>query len=189
MGFAVLILGLLLWSGAHIFRRAFPEKRAALAERIGAGPARGVFALLLVLAIVLMAVGYRQAPWIGVYTPPGWAIHLNNLLMLAAFALIGMGHSKGRARAWLRHPMLVGVTVWAFAHVLVNGHLAALILFLGIAAWANVHMAVINAQDGPWRRPAPGPITGDLRLMAIALALFAVTAAIHTWLGAWPFPR
>jgi uncharacterized membrane protein len=189
MGWVLLILGLLLWSGAHIFRRAFPDKRAALADRIGPGPARGVFAVLLVLAIVLMVVGYRQTDWIWVFVPPPWTIHLNNLLMLLAFILIGMGHSKGRARAWLRHLMLLGVTAWAFAHLIVTGHLAALILFLGIAAWANFHMAVINAQDGPWQRPEPGRSTGDLRLIAIALTLFAVTAAIHTWLGVWPFPR
>jgi uncharacterized membrane protein len=186
---ALLILGLLIFTAAHLFKRAFPERRAALAARLGDGPARGVMGAILTLAIVLMVIGYQRADWVWVFVPPPWTIHLNNLLMLIAFILIGMGHSKGRMRTWFRHPMLMGVTVWAFAHVLVTGHLAALILFLGLAAWANMHMAIINAQEGPWKRPEPGPITGDLRLIAIGLTLFAVTAAIHTWLGVWPFPR
>lgn len=185
----LLILGLLLWTGAHVFGRALPERRAALTERLGAGPAKGVFALLLALAIVLMVVGYRAMPFIPVYDPPPWTVHVNNLLMLGAIALLGMGKSKGRARSWLRHPMLTGVTVWAFAHILVNGDLASLILFLGLAAWANVHMAIINVREPHWERPAPGSFAGDLRLLAITLALFAVITAIHAWLGVWPFPR
>jgi uncharacterized membrane protein len=186
----LLIVGLLLFAGVHLFRRTMPAKRAEIADLLGGeGPARGAIALLLVLAIVLMVVGYQRMPYIHVFTPPAWTIHVNNLLMLVAFALIGMGHSKGRSRSWFRHPMLMGVTVWAFAHVIVNGHLAALILFLGLAAWANVHMALINATEPDWKRPEPGGIGGDLVLIAITLVLFTVTAAIHAWLGVWPFPR
>jgi uncharacterized membrane protein len=186
---ALLVLGLLLFTGAHIFKRAFPAQRAAMVERIGDGPARGVMGAILTLAIVLMVIGYQRAEYVWVFVPPPWTIHVNNLMMIGAFFLLGMGHSKGRSRSWFRHPMLLAVTVWAFAHLLVTGHLAALILFLGLAAWANVHMAIINAQDGPWKRPEPGPVTGDLRLIAIGLTLFAVTSAVHTWLGVWPFPR
>ena len=186
---ALLILGLLLWTGAHLFGRAFPDRRTAFAERLGTGPAKGVFALLLVLAIVLMVAGYRSISFIPLYQPPPWTVHVNNLLMLVAIALLGMGQSKGRTRSWFRHPMLMGVTVWAFAHLLVNGDLASLILFLGLAAWANVHMAIISAQEPHWERPVPGSAVGDLRLLAITLVLYAIITAIHTWLGAWPFPR
>lgn len=186
---ALLLLGLLLWTGAHLFGRAFPTQRAALNERLGVGPAKGVFALLLLLAIILMVSGYKAMPFIPVYQPPAWTVHINNLLMLVAIALLGMGKSKGRARSWFRHPMLMGVTVWAFAHILVNGDLASLVLFLGLAAWANVHMAIINAREPHWERPAPGGAVGDLRLLVITLVVFAIIAAIHAWLGVWPFPR
>jgi hypothetical protein len=48
---------------------------------------------------------------------------------------------------------------------------------------------VINAQDGPWQRPEPGPIRGDVRLIVVSLVAFGVIAAIHTWLGYYPFPQ
>jgi len=186
---ALLILGLLLWSAAHLFGRAFPTTRQALAARLGEGPLKGGIAIVLALSVILMVIGYRSAPFVPVYDPPSWTIHVNNLLMLVAIALLGMGHSKGRARAWFRNPMLMGVTVWAFAHVLVNGDLASLILFLGLAAWANVQMAVIKAQEPDWERPTPGTLVGDLRLVVITIVAFAIITAVHTWLGVWPFPR
>ena len=62
-----------------------------------------------------------------------------------------------------------------------------LLLFGGMGLWAVLEMMMINAQDGPWQRPAPGPITGDLRLLAITLVLYGVIGGIHAWLGYWPF--
>jgi uncharacterized membrane protein len=185
----LLVLGILLWSGAHVLPRVAPDAWAGVTARLGAGPARGVVAAVIALGLILMVIGYRAAPFDPVYDPPAWTIHLNNLLMLGAVALFGMGRSKGHARAWLRHPMLTGVTVWAVAHLLVNGDLASLVLFGGMGVWALGSMALINATAGPWQRPEPGPVSGDVRLVVIAVALFAVIAAIHTWLGYWPFAQ
>jgi uncharacterized membrane protein len=60
LGTVLLIAGLLLFAGTHLFGRFFPERRAALSARLGAGPARGVIALALVLSIVLMVMGYQS---------------------------------------------------------------------------------------------------------------------------------
>jgi uncharacterized membrane protein len=185
----LLILGILLWIGAHAFVRLAPGARADLNARLGEGPAKGVVAAAIAIGLVLMVIGYRAAPFVAVYDPPGWTIHLNNLMMLAAVALVGMGMSKGRARSWLRHPMLTGVIVWAVAHLLVNGDVASLVLFGWLGAWAVANMRLINSREPAWVRPEPGPLSGDIRLAAIALVVFALLAAVHTWLGYYPFPR
>jgi uncharacterized membrane protein len=185
----LLVLGLLLWIGAHTFPRLAPSASSGVTASLGAGPSKGLSAGIIGLGLVLMVVGYSSAPFTAIYDPPAWTIHLNNLMMLAAVGLFGMGRSKGRARAWLRHPMLTGVVVWAVAHLLVNGDLASLVLFGGLGVWAIGSMVLINATAGPWQHPEPGPLSGDIRLVVIAVVLFAVIAAIHSWLGYWPFPQ
>lgn len=185
----ILVLGVLIWSLVHFTKRLAPDVRRSLTERLGARRSKVVLAAVIGLGVLLMIVGYRTAAFVPVYAPPGWGIHLNNLLMLGAVALLGMGSSKGRARTWLRHPMLTGVVVWAVAHLLVNGDLASLILFGGLAVWALTEMRLVNAGEGPWHRPSPGPVSGDVRLIVITLVVYAVIAAIHAWLGYWPFPR
>jgi uncharacterized membrane protein len=184
----LLVLGLAVWTAAHVYKAYDPSGRAALSARLGEGPARGLFAALILLGLLLMIWGYRSAPFVDVWVPPLWGVHLTNLLMLVAIALFGMGMSKGRARAWFRHPMLMGVVVWSASHLLVNGDLASLVLFGGLAAWALANMALINARDGAWVRPEPGPASGDVRLVIITLVVYAVVAGIHAWLGVWPFP-
>ena len=64
-----------------------------------------------------------------------------------------------------------------------------MILFGWMAVWALGSMALINSSEPAWVRPAPGPWSGDLRLVLIAAVIFAVIATIHTWLGYWPFPQ
>ena len=51
-----LVSGVLIWSGAHLFKRVAPEAEASLGN---AG--RQLMALLLLAAVVLMTVGYQQA--------------------------------------------------------------------------------------------------------------------------------
>jgi uncharacterized membrane protein len=186
---SMLILGLLIWSGAHLFKAAAPGQRADIAGSVGATPARILFAVLIAAGLLAMIFGYRAAPLVPVWTPPAWTVHLNNLLMLGAVAVYGMSMSKGRTRAWFRHPQLTAVVIWAVAHLLVNGDVASLILFGGLGAWAFAEMAAINARDGAWVRPEPGPAKRDLVLVAITLVLFGLITAIHAWLGYWPFPR
>ena len=189
----LLVLGLVLWTAAHLFERLAPAGRAALARSLGDGPSKGALAGVILLSLVLIVVGFRGAAVTPVYDPPAWGIHLNNLMMLAAVALMGAGRSKGRARTLLRNPMLTGVAVWAIAHLLVNGDVASLVLFGWMGVWAVASILVIDRQDAA-RAAAPQPaapasVAGDVRFVVITLVVFAVSVVIHTWLGYPPFPQ
>ena len=72
-----LILGLTLWIGAHFFKRALPRQRAAMGK---AG--RIVVAVLVLMSIVLMVIGYRSTDHVYFYELPYWVWYVNNLLML-----------------------------------------------------------------------------------------------------------
>ena len=85
------LLGLILWVGAHLFKRLMPEARAQLGT---AG--RGAVALTLVVALALIIWGYRGAEFVPVWSPPAFLTHLNNLLMLLAFWTFGSSAAKGR---------------------------------------------------------------------------------------------
>ncbi|WP_126974925.1 NnrU family protein [Frigidibacter oleivorans] len=177
----LLILGVILWSAAHLFKRVAPGARAALGDR-----GKGLIAFLLLLSVVLMVIGYRGAEFRPVYTPiPGMG-HLNNLLMLVSVFLFGVGGTKGTLYTRMRHPMLVGTLIWSAAHLLVNGDLASLILFGGIAVWALAEIALINRT--PWNRPLQGRgPKGDAMNLAGTVLLYALIAGVHIWTGHNPF--
>ena len=181
-----LVLGLILWIGAHYFKRLAPDARARLGD-----PGKGLVAVLIVAALVLMILGYRSAAFIPVWSPPSFMVHVNNLLMLVALWVYGSSAAKG-AKAWpayrTRHPQLLGFKIWAFAHLLVNGDLASILLFGGLLGWAVVSVILINKAEPDWTPPAPAGRATYVRLAVISLVLFGVIAGLHTWLGVYPFP-
>jgi len=182
-----LVLGLALWIGAHLFKRAAPGPRAVLQARMG-DAARGLFAVLILAAVVLMVVGYRSAGVVVLYTPPAWGMHLNNLLLFVAVALFGVGSAQSRLRARLRHPMLTGTLLWAAGHLLVRGDVASVVLFGGLGLWAVAAMLAINARAPAWTQWRGGSLAGDIRLLVIAAVLYLAIVALHGWLGPWPLP-
>ena len=177
-----LILGLILWVAAHLFKRVAPDLRARMGN---AG--KGLAAVGILAGLVLMIYGYRQAEVVNVWFPPAWTVHLNNLMMLAAVFVYGMSATKGRLRGAMRHPQLTAVKIWAVAHLLVNGDLASLVLFGGLLAWAVLEVVVINLSE-EWDRPQPGEAKKDVILVVITVVMFLVITLIHNWLGVWPFP-
>lgn len=178
----LLILGLLVFAGSHLFKRLMPDRRAAMGDR-----GKGVVALASLAGIVLMVIGYRAAPYIEVWSPPAFLRHVNNLLMLVAVYLLGIGTMWGVVRTRLRHPMLGAVKVWALAHLLVNGDLASIVLFGGLLAWAVVDLILINKAVPVWVRPEAGPVRNDLIFAGIAVLVYGAIAFVHSWLGVSPF--
>ncbi|PIL21260.1 hypothetical protein P775_05535 [Puniceibacterium antarcticum] len=177
-----LVFGLLLWVGAHIFKRVAPAQR----DGLGAS-GKAIIAVLITAGLILIILGYRDSPFITVWTPPAFMVHINNLLMLIAVFVYGMSATTGRLRGKLRHPQLTAVKIWAVAHLLVNGDLASILLFGTMLGWAVSEVILIN-RAGPWERPAPGPAKKDIVLVVITLVMFGVITGIHTWLGVSPFP-
>ena len=174
----LLILGLILWIAAHFFKRVMPQARARMGDW-----GKGLVALVIVASVVLMVTGYRGAGEIYVWSPPSWAVHVTALLMIFAVVLMGLGDSKSRLRASVRHPMLTGMRVWAVAHLLVNGDLASIVLFGGMFAWAQAEVAVLNRAEPDWQRPEPGTLAGDVKLAAITVVIYAAIVGVHFWLG------
>ena len=100
----LLVLGVLLWAGAHFFKRAMPGVREPMGDK-----GKGIVALLLVLSIVLMTLGYRGAEVTDtLWSTPSFAKHINNLVVLIAIFMMSPAPRKGKLLNGVRHPMLIG---------------------------------------------------------------------------------
>jgi uncharacterized membrane protein len=138
MGLAEEILGLVIFIGAHVFV-TMRDRRAALVARIGVWPYRGAFSVAAIVGILLIGYGfadYRAAGMITVWNPPAWTRHIVVVLMWPASIMVTAAYIPGNIKRVLKHPMLVGVKTWAFAHLCANGDLGGMILFGSVLAWA-----------------------------------------------------
>ncbi|HWW49758.1 MAG TPA: NnrU family protein [Xanthobacteraceae bacterium] len=183
MGLVIMILGLVLFIGPHVVtsRR---DLRARLIASMGEGPYKLVYSVIAILGVVLIGWGfsqYRATGWINVWYPPTGMKHLVALLMLPAVILVVASYLRGRIYAAVKHPMLAGVKLWAFAHLLANGDLGSIILFGSILGWAVYDRISLKRRTDPGAPAIPvGGIGNDILAVLVGLILYAALAfAFH----------
>ncbi|HTZ01542.1 MAG TPA: NnrU family protein [Xanthobacteraceae bacterium] len=173
MGLAEEILGLVIFLGAHVFV-TMRDRRARLVARLGEWPYRGLFSVVAIVGIVLTGYGfaaYRAAGPIMIWYPPGWTRHIVVALMWPASIMVVAAYIPGNIKRVLKHPMLVGVKTWAFAHLCANGDLGGVILFGAILAWAVYDRITLKHRADPGAPPIP---VGGARNDIIAIVLGTV---------------
>jgi uncharacterized membrane protein len=186
MGLAVLVLGLIVFLGAHTFVTLRPT-RAAAVQRLGRPAYLGLFSLASAVGIALMFWGfarYRQTGWIQVWHPSELLRHVTVALVWPAVVLVTAAYIPGHIRRTVKHPMLAGVKLWAFAHLLSNGDLGGIVLFGSVLGWAIYDRIAVK------RREAAGEVaavmfvdrgwTNDIIAVALGTVLYlALGFAFH----------
>ena len=184
----VLILGLLIFLGAHSVRIFADDWRTAQIDRFGLTVWKGLFGLVSIAGFTLIAIGFGQArlePSV-LWVPPIGLRHLASLLILIAFVLMAAAYVPGtRIKAKIGHPMVAGAKSWAFAHLLVNGNLADVLLFGSFLAWAALDFRSARSRDRLAGTLYPdGTLQQDLIAVAVGVLSWAVFAF---WLHGWLF--
>ena len=186
---ALLVFGVLLFSGAHMLPVFAAPLRARLAASLGSGY-QGVFALTVLASITLMVFGWRATPPSPIYVAPGVSVWLTDGLMFLALLLFVASGVPTNLKRVLRHPQLTGVALWAGAHLLSNGDSRSMVLFGGIGLWAIVAIVGINRRDGAYERPDPLPLSAELKPLIGAVVMYALLFFVHPWIaGVSPMPR
>ena len=208
-----IVLSALFFSGIHPLISG-SGLRARLVAALGEARYRLLFSLLSLSGIISLGLAYHSAPVVSVWTPPSWLRHFSGVLMLLAFFFVVCGvmtkgpTSMGRQKLLreaepargivrvTRHPFLIGVAIWAIAHLLVLGDLASFLffgafLFLGLTGPGRIDRRHRQTFGSDWKRfedatsiiPFAAIIQGrnvskfkeiGLRRVAVAIALFAV---------------
>jgi uncharacterized membrane protein len=145
-----LLLGLVLFLGAHSTRIFADGWRTKTLEAWGEKPFKGVLALVSLVGFYGLIVGYGQVRMepVVIWQPPIATRHISVLLMLfASILLVAAYIPANHFKVRLGHPMVLSVKVWALAHLLANGNLADLLLFGAFLAWSVMNFKSARARD------------------------------------------
>ncbi len=189
----VLVLGLLLFLAAHSVRIFADDWRSRQITNLGEVKWKVLLSIVSAIGFVLIVWGYglaRTDP-VHLWHPPIWTRHLGTLLTIPAFILLAAAYVPGtRIKAAVGHPMVAGVKIWAFSHLVANGTLADVVLFGAFLAWAVADFASARRRDRAAGRTYPaGPLSRDATAIVVGLAGWAAFAFyLHAWLiGVRPF--
>ncbi len=175
----LLVVGLVLFLGAHGVSIVAPRWRLAMIDRLGAGPWKGIYAVVSAVGLVVLIVGYgiaRREPVV-LYTPPAGLRHLALLLMVPAFTLFIASYLPGRISRATKHPQLLSVKIWATAHLIANGTLADVVLFGAFLAWAVADRISVKRRPAVEEHQVPGAPPSpynDAIAVVVGLAVYVV---------------
>ena len=178
-----MIVGLVLFLGVHTLTTQ-RGLRARFIVSWGEGGYKIGYSLAAAIGLALIVWGfahYRAGGEYHVWTPPRVLKHLNTLLMLPASILVVAAYIRGQIYATLKHPMLAGVKLWAFGHLLANGDLGGIILFGSFLAWAVFDRISLKHRTDRGAPPIPvGGVANDLIAVAVGIvAYLALAFAFH----------
>jgi len=196
--------------------------RPKLVGVLGPGPYVGVYSLVALATLAWMIWAYSGAPreqlWTGFRELPRFVMPLAFILIACGYArnptMVGAERllkSEDPARGIIRvtrHPIMWGIMLWAAAHVLARGELAAAVFFGGflvLAALGTILMDRRKSSNPDFQRfkavtsnvPFVAIAQGRNRIMwreigwrrpAIGIAVFVVVFFLHPWIsgGAQP---
>ena len=176
---SLLIIGLFIFLGSHSCRILAEPWRNHMIDRLGEVKWKGLYTIISLIGLILVVIGYgqaRQAP-IVLWQPATYLIHIAILLNLVAFIfLAGSSPNNNAIRLKLKHPMILGVKVWALAHLLANGTLVDLILFGSFLLWAVLDFR--SARKRPIHMPEKAVISTKATITVVVTGIVLWAAFI-----------
>ena len=174
---SLLIIGLIIFLGSHSCRIFAEPWRNQMIDRLGEVKWKGLYTIVSLIGLVIVVIGYGQARQnpIVIWQPPIYLMHIAILLNLVAFIFLAASFSTNNAiRLKLKHPMILGVKVWALAHLLANGTLADLVLFGSFLLWSVLDFR--SARKRPILMPEKAVVSSKATIIVIVSG-FVVWAA------------
>lgn len=176
----ILIIGLAVFLGVHSVRIFADDWRRQQIARLGENKWKLGVSLLSAVGLALLVWGYgvaRETPAV-LWNPPTGMRHLAALLTLVSFIFLAAAYlPRNHLKARFHHPMVLGVKVWALAHLLANGTLADVLLFGGFLAWAVMSFIAARRRDRAAGTTYPaGTANGTIITVAVGIVAWAAFA-------------
>lgn len=173
-------LGVLLFAGPHLFSMLLPDLRNGLRTRLGETPYKSLYSIANVVGVGFLVLGYSAGMAIGpemLYQPSAAARHVTMLLVLLAFVFVGASHGKGHISAFVRHPMSLGIGLWALGHLISNGEMPVVVIF-GMFLGLAVLDIILSTLRG--KRPGHTPnLRSDIIAVIVGMVLYVIFLFVY----------
>lgn len=173
-------LGIVVFFSLHLIP-VFPTLRSRLVQRLGENKYKGIYSLIALTGLILIALGYGRMEYQEVWEIPDGARELAFFVMPIVFILEVAAEMKGHIRKKLKHPMMLGILIWAVVHLINNGDLASVLLFgsFGLYSIVSIISTTRRGKLPDYENPSG---KHDALTVVIASGLFAVVYWGHEFL-------
>ena len=178
-----LFTGIMSWSLVHLLTVTKHDLRAKIIAKIGTIGYRLLFSIIVIGSLALIVYGWRQDEGLEIYYDIySYGIVPALVLMIFACVLVATSFVKSNFNRKFRRPLLSGFSIWAIAHLLMNGDGRSLLLFAGMLVWSQLMIAFLNRRDGVWVNDQKYLPHQGAKVFCIGLLIFIGLVFLHPYI-------
>jgi uncharacterized membrane protein len=172
----VLITGTIVFFGIHMLPALSLNKM--LVDRVGEAPYKMGFSLVSLAGFGLIIYGFQLAEFAPLWAPAPWGRSLAMGVMPIAVILVIAANAPNNIKRFVRHPMLLGITLWAATHLTANGDLASTILFASFLTFSILDIVLVETS-GRYKAIEPVGVLWDIGVIIGGIVLYGILFYFH----------
>jgi uncharacterized membrane protein len=176
----LLILGITIFFSIHLVP-IFPLKKF-LINRLGENKYKGLFSLIALIGILIIIYGFSSADYYPIWDPLPYSKGLALTLMPISIVLLVGANIQTNIKRLTKHPMLIGILIWSFVHLLSNGDLRSIILFVSFGVYALIDI-IFSKKVLTTNNTANYTLTKDIIVVIIGLLVYAIIVYFHQYIA------
>ena len=171
------ITALIIFFAVHVIPLHQTLRHYAI-DKLGEKPYIGLFIIIIVSSIFMAVQGWNSFPNIYFYEPPLLLKQVHIILMLPVTYLWVAAEVPNNIKHFVRHPMLTGMKLWAVGHLIANGDLRSMLLFISILIFSIITVRVVNKREGR-KQIKSTPIYYDVGVIGLSLIGYGAMLYFH----------
>jgi len=138
---------------------------------------RLLFRLSILSCVAMGVYGWNDFPAIYFYEPSVFMKQIHLAIMLPTVYLWIAAEVPNNLKRYIRNPMLTGMKLWALGHLLANGDLRSMILFISFLIFSVIAVIVSNKREVVAIKATP--LSYDVRVVMASLLVYCTIAYFH----------
>ena len=134
------ITGIIIFFGIHLFP-FFSKAKHILRSRLGENSYMGIFSLVSLIGLLLIIFGYER-DIDNLYSIYSDAYAYSEYVMFFSLTFLVAAYLPTYLKKITKHPMSIGIAIWALLHLAVNPDLNSVILFGAFLAYSILDILV-----------------------------------------------
>ena len=176
----LLILGIIIFFSIHLVP-ILPIKNI-LINRLGENKYKGLFSLIALVGLLIIIYGFSRADFYPIWDPLPYSKEIALALMPISMILLAAANIQTNIKKFIKHPMLIGILIWSFVHLIANGDLRSIILFGSFGLYALIDI-FFSKKVLTTNIEVKYTLSKDIMVIIIGLVAYLIIVYYHQFIA------
>ena len=163
-----------------------------LVESLGDKKYQGVFSIFSLIGLIVMIYGFSlvddcnpmmadcNTNNINLWEPLEYSREISFILMPISIILLVAFLVESNIKRILRHPWLFSIILWSFCHLISNGDLRSVLLFVSFGVYSVIDIVFSKKEV---QSSESIPVTKDVIVIVAGLVLYSILLYFHQYVS------